>query len=131
MDINLAEFPKSREKVREIVKAQLVTIQAEMAKQIPKEMEFELPEIIPQQIDLTIEYLLKNNFRFLYDVFDANNIFLEINTSYSKIKDERFFSVAIDNEVVQNGVQAAVYSSRLEAEISGFKECFKILEEKL
>jgi len=116
MDINLADFPKSREKVREVVKAQLVGIQAEMVKQIPKEMEFELPEIITQQVDLTIEYLLKNNFRFLYDVFDANGIEIEIYRGW------KFF---IESEGDKK------YNSRMEAEEAAFKQAFKLLEAKL
>lgn len=125
MDINLSEFPKTREKIREVVKAQLVAIQAEMLKQIPKEMEFEIPEIIPQQVDLTIEYLLKNNFRFLYDVFDKENVILQI------IHEVTSWVAEVEDEEENTDFSKRGFNSRIEAENAGFIECFKILEEKL
>ncbi len=127
MDINLSEFPKCREKIREVVKQQLVAIQAEMLKQIPAGMEYQVPEIIPQQIDLTIEYLLKNNFRFLYDVFDNEHVMLLLDGP-----DEMHgwtWQVRSDKQVEND--KEANSMTRIDVEKVGFEKCFKILEEKL
>jgi hypothetical protein len=66
---------------------------------------------------------IDNNPRFLFDIFDANNILIQISIDI----ENNCFRWSFDG----GRVESNDYTSRKEAEASAVEEAFKILNEKL
>ena len=74
--------------------------------------------------DDKVGILIDANPRMLFDVYDANEIFIEIYTSNIPLK-----WTAMINRNAFSDVRD--YNNRKEAEIAAIEEAFKLLEEKL
>jgi hypothetical protein len=66
--------------------------------------------------------------RMLFDMFDANNVYIEILVDLTK--DNALFNYIIDGDVMDN-VEATLYNSRIEAEKVAIEKAFEILNDKL
>jgi hypothetical protein len=66
--------------------------------------------------------------RMLFDMFDANNVYIEILVDLTK--DNALFNYIIDGDVMGN-VEATLYNSRIEAEKVAIEKAFEILNDKL
>ena len=75
-----------------------------------------------------IQDFIEGNPRGLFDVFDANNVYIEILVDYSKNEAEFTYGVIDDDEM---NTESTMYKSRIEAEKVAVDKAFQILNEKL
>ena len=71
-----------------------------------------------------ISVMIDNNPRVLFDVFDENDIYVEILVDY-KSNSAKFSYTVISDEMYSNPI---TYSSRREAEMAAIEQAFKLLE---
>ena len=93
----------------------------------------ETGEDITKIDDTTLSIIIMYNPRILYDFFDEEDIFLQIGLiSLLKISDGWGYNISYkkDGSTI-NTDEDKTSTDRVECEILGFKDCFKILEEKL
>lgn len=76
------------------------------------------------ELEKVAEITLLLNIRFLYEFFDASEVFLSIEADK---EDYRYKIRNSPNQTVEKGS----FSSRGECEGSGFERCFEVLENKL
>ena len=114
--IDLKDYPKSKEIFYEHVKKWLLQLQKELLKDVP---ETQAPEITDRIVELGANNILNQNFRSLYHFFDGVDINLFITKG---------FGIKIMNKGKESVDYADEFKTREEAELFGFKECFKMLE---
>ena len=71
-----------------------------------------------------ISVMIDNNPRVLFDVFDENDIYVEILVDY-KSNSAKFSYTVINNEMYSNPI---TYSSRRHAELAAVEQAFKLLD---
>ena len=71
-----------------------------------------------------ISIMIDNNPRFLFDVLDENDIYVEILVDY-KSNSAKFSYTVISDEMYSNPI---TYSSRREAEMDAIEQAFKLLD---
>ena len=71
-----------------------------------------------------ISVMIDNNPRVLFDVFDENDIYVEILVDY-KSNSAKFSYTVINDEMYSNPI---TYSSRRYAELAAIEQAFKLLE---
>ena len=81
-----------------------------------------IPEVTEEHVQKAAEALLVSYFRTLYDFFDQNKIFLTMDYIF----EEGFIINVVGSEYLGHGSV-----TRIEAEIIGFREAFRVLEEQL
>jgi len=74
-----------------------------------------------------IAVMIDNNPRVLFDVFDENDIYVEILVDY-KSNSAKFSYTVINDEMYSNPL---TYTSRKYAEIAAIEQAFELLDEKL
>lgn len=119
--ININEFPKSKKLLGEFGKRNLSAFQ----KNIMKEREIEgveIPEITDEMADSYANALLTTQPRILFSFFDENKLYIDITYDDLGVFYKQVYTGELDKIMYQN---------REEAEIAGFLEAFKLLEEKL
>ena len=72
-----------------------------------------------------ISVMIDNNPRVLFDVFDENDIYVEILVDY-KSNSAKFSYTVINNEIYSNPL---TYTSRRYAELAAIEHAFKLLED--
>jgi hypothetical protein len=71
-----------------------------------------------------ISIMIDNNPRFLFDVFDENDIYIEIFVDY-KSNSANFSYTVLNDEMYSNPL---TYTSRKEAELAAIEQAFKLLD---
>lgn len=71
-----------------------------------------------------ISIMIDNNPRFLFDVFDENDIYIEIFVDY-KSNSANFSYTVLNDEMYSNPL---TYTSRKEAELAAIDQAFKLLD---
>ena len=71
-----------------------------------------------------ISVMIDNNPRVLFDVFDENDIYVEILVDY-KSNSAKFSYTVINNEIYSNPL---TYTSRRYAELAAVEQAFKLLD---
>lgn len=71
-----------------------------------------------------ISIMIDNNPRFLFDVFDENDIYVEILVDY-KSNSAKFSYTVVNDEMYSNPL---TYISRKEAELAAIEQAFKLLD---
>ena len=112
--INIEKFPKSKEKLLGFIKGHLEVFQKSLMKD-----EKELPPIDPGIVEATMDNILDNNPRSLYNFFDKEKVYVLVDL------DENAWSFRV---VSKNTFSSGKFSAREHAETEGFKEALKILE---
>lgn len=132
----LKESPLSLEALRAWVRADLSEQFKEQEERARKENpNFELMREMWMQEQLQIAELatvLDTNSPYLFNFFDAHNLFIEINPSISSISENVIvFNVCIFNEKMDYITESNLYSTRRDASFVAINEAFKLLENKL
>lgn len=73
-----------------------------------------------------VAVMINNNPRVLFDVFDENDLYIEILVDY-KSNIAKFSYTVIDDEILSNTIN---YASRKEAELAAIELAFKLLNDK-
>ena len=116
----LETYPKAAVAIKEFYYGQMIESLQE-DNEIPQEFK---DMVKAQQFDSEyIATFIDNNPRFLFDIFDANNILIQISIDI----ENNCFRWSFDG----GRVESNDYASRKEAEASAVEEAFKILNEKL
>lgn len=120
----LEKYPKAAKVVREYYLKKLV-------ESLKADLPEEFKEHVRQQgvSNETIAGLLDGNSRALFDVFDENELFIDIDVHVyiNSIKDTIDFTYKIPG-VLDQGL---TYNTRREAEKAAVEKAFELLEEKL
>ena len=116
--MNINDFPKSKEKLKEFVKQNLLKFQ-EATSEAAKEAL--IPEITDEMVDQYIQVILLVQSRNLYDFFDMNKIIIEI----GYLDTDETWDYAI------NSLGESNFKSRIEAEGKAFEHAFKEMEGQL
>lgn len=118
--IKLEDYPKSKEIFSKYVKKWLIEFQKELLKGV----EGEAPPITDSIVEAASLNIIQQNPRSLYNFFDNEGIILLLDGP-----DEMYgWTWQIrNNRNVINSVGAGTLK-REEAELEGFKECFKLME---
>lgn len=124
----LDSYPKSAAALNAYCKKLLLKVQEEMVVAIPEGTDYERPEVTDEMSTMFAKSILATNPRILYDFFDAHEIYILINYVVSAFKGE---DCNVWNYMIFGEYSMQSYGTRKAAEIGGFKEAFKILEEKL
>ena len=116
----LETYPKAAVAIKEFYYGKMIDSLQE-DNEIPQEFK---DMVKAQQFDSEyIATFIDNNPRFLFDIFDANNILIQISIDI----ENNCFRWSFDG----GRVESNDYTSRKEAEASAVEEAFKILNEKL
>lgn len=116
----LETYPKAAVAIKEFYYGKMIESLQE-DNEIPQEFK---DMVKAQQFDSEyIATFIDNNPRFLFDIFDANNILIQISIDI----ENNCFRWSFDG----GRVESNDYASRKEAEASAVEEAFKILNEKL
>lgn len=113
--MDITKFPKSKE----LFKKETIEALNLFISSFPVGTGFDKEFITEDVIEKTQQATLENNPRHLFDFFDKQNIFLNIEGK------EKSWDWII------GGASGIGFESRIEAENEGFESAFKILEEKL
>lgn len=118
----LEKYPKAAKVVREYYLEKLIT-------SLNAELPDDFKEHVRQQgiTNEKIAKIIDNQARALFDVFDENEIYVQIPIVFDihgKLQDFRF---AVNKEINQG----YIYKTRKEAEKAAVEEAFALLEEKL
>jgi hypothetical protein len=114
--------PKALEKLEAWVRTGLEGFQRISITQLEIKDDVKIPEISNEHVSKATEVMLTSYFRTLYDFFDLNKIFLTIDYIF----EEGFVVNVVGTEYLGQGSV-----TRIEAEIIGFKEAFRVMEEGL
>lgn len=118
----LQQCPKSAGKFYQWIHQHLRNIQVLHEKSISEDMEMVIPEIEKEFVELFAESTLSTNWRSLFSFFDQEGVVMEIGVD--RTSDPKFcYSFNTSN--------SDLFYTRPEAEIEGFVQAFKLLEEKL
>ena len=116
----LEAYPKAAVAIKEFYYGKMIDSLSEDS-DIPQDFK---DMIKAQQFDSEyIATFIDNNPRFLFDIFDANNIFIQITVDI----ENNCFRWSFDGGKVESND----YTSRKEAEVSAVEQAFEILNEKL
>ena len=116
----LETYPKAAVAIKEFYYGKMID-SLEEDNDIPQEFK---DMVQAQQFDSEyVATFIDTNPRFLFDIFDANNVFIQISTDI----ENNCFRWSLDG----GHVESNDYTSRKEAEASAVEEAFKILNEKL
>lgn len=119
--IDLKKYPKSKNLLIEPVRKLLSNFQAELVKSM-EALDVEVPDIEDEVVESTIDSISKSNHRWFFTFFDSKEIYLSV-LKHPK----QGFSWDINEERDSTDK----YRTRDEAELAGFEECFKMLEERV
>ena len=122
----LETYPKAAGVIKEFYNNKLIDSMSDSSERVSEEFK----EMLKQQ-SFDNEYVasfIDSNPRFLFDVFDANNVYIEILVDYSKNEAEFTYGVIDDDEM---NTESTMYKSRIEAEKVAVDKAFQILNEKL
>lgn len=116
-----SQFPKAHQKLVSFIIERLQQAQKMV---VPEGTDVDLPEIPASFAERAMDGMLLGNHRTLFDFFDNQQIFIEIQV----IDDENVISFSYMNKFFGGG--CILYKSRIEAELEAFKSAFKLLEEQ-
>lgn len=120
----LETYPKAAVAIKEFYYAKMIESLQE-DNDIPQEFK---DMVKAQQFDSEyVATFIDTNPRFLFDIFDANSVYIEILVDY---KGNPLFTYVINNDIMGN-VEAILYNTRKEAEAVAVEKAFEILNEKL
>ena len=117
----LETYPKAAGVIKEFYNNKLIDSMNDSSERVSEEFK----EMLKQQ-SFDNEYVatfIDSNPRFLFDIFDANNVLIQISIDI----ENNCFRWSLDG----GRVESNDYTSRKEAEASAVEEAFKILNEKL
>jgi hypothetical protein len=117
----LETYPKAAGVIKEFYNNKLIDSMSDSSERVSEEFK----EMLKQQ-SFDNEYVasfIDNNPRFLFDVFDDNNIFIQITVDI----ENNCFRWSLDGGLVESND----YTSRKEAETVAVEQAFEILNEKL
>jgi hypothetical protein len=119
----LETYPKAAVAIKEFYYGKMIESLQE-DNEIPQEFK---DMVKAQQFDSEyIATFIDNNPRFLFDIFDSNNINIVIHVYTEEPPTEFAFSIPQDNLDYDQ-----LYPTRKEAEAAAIEQAFKILNEKL
>lgn len=119
--IELKQFPKSEKLLQEFFRRNLEAFQKNVMKEAPTEI-LEIPKIEDEWVKKYTESSLVTNPGILTSFFDENGIIMEIGVD--RTMEPKFcYSFGENN--------SDLFYTRTEAEMEGWKECFKQLEQRL
>jgi hypothetical protein len=122
----LETYPKAATVIKEFYNNKLIDSVSNSSEEIPEEFK----EMIKQQ-SFDNEYVaafIDSNPRFLFDVFDNNELNVEILVMYSD-KPSMFTYTVVEGDLIHT--EPTKYNSRIEAEKVAIEEAFKLLNERL
>lgn len=121
----LEAYPKAAVAIKEFYYGKMVDSLSEDS-DIPQDFK---EMIKSQQFDSEyVATFIDNNPRFLFDIFDANSVYIEILVDYSKNEAEFTYGVIDDDEM---NTESTIYKSRIEAEKVAVEKAFQLLNDKL
>lgn len=121
----LETYPKAAAAIKEFYYAKMIDSLSEDS-DIPQEFK---DMVKAQQFDSEyVATFIDTNPRFLFDIFDANGVYIEISVDLTKA--DALFTYVINGNVMGN-VEAVLYNNRKEAEAIAVEKAFEILNEKL
>ena len=122
----LETYPKAATVIKEFYNNKLIDSVSNSSEEIPEEFK----EMIKQQ-SFDNEYVaafIDSNPRFLFDVFDNNELNVEILVMYSD-RPSMFTYTVVEGDLIHT--EPTKYNSRIEAEKIAIEEAFKLLNERL
>lgn len=122
----LETYPKAATVIKEFYNNKLIDSVSKSSEEIPEEFK----EMIKQQ-SFDNEYVaafIDSNPRFLFDVFDNNELNVEILVMYSD-RPSMFTYTVVEGDLIHT--EPTKYNSRIEAEKVAIEEAFKLLNERL
>jgi len=122
----LETYPKAATVIKDFYNNKLIDSVSNSSEEIPEEFK----EMIKQQ-SFDNEYVAKfidSNPRFLFDVFDNNELNVEILVMYSD-RPSMFTYTVVEGDLIHT--EPTKYNSRIEAEKVAIEEAFKLLNERL
>ena len=122
----LETYPKAATVIKEFYNNKLIDSVSNSSEEIPEEFK----EMIKQQ-SFDNEYVaafIDSNPRFLFDVFDDNELNVEILVMYSD-RPSMFTYTVVEGDLIHT--EPTKYNSRIEAEKVAIEEAFKLLNERL
>jgi hypothetical protein len=122
----LETYPKAATVIKEFYNNKLIDSVSNSSEEIPEEFK----EMIKQQ-SFDNEYVaafIDSNPRFLFDVFDNNELNVEILVMYSD-RPSMFTYTVVEGDLIHT--EPTKYNSRIEAEKVAIEEAFKLLNERL
>jgi len=121
----LETYPKAAAAIKEFYYGKMIDSLQE-DNDIPEEFK---DMVKAQQFDSEyVATFIDNNPRFLFDIFDANELHIEILVMYSD-KPSIFTYTVIEGDLIHT--QPTKYNSRIDAEKIAIETAFEILNEKL
>ena len=121
----LETYPKAAAAIKEFYYGKMIESLQE-DNDIPQEFK---DMVKAQQFDSEyVATFIDNNPRFLFDIFDANELHIEILVMYSD-KPSIFTYTVIEGDLIHT--QPTKYNSRIDAEKIAIETAFEILNEKL
>ena len=122
----LENYPKAAKVIAEFYNNKLIDSMSTSTEDVSEEFK----EMLKQQSfdNQYVATFIDSNPRFLFDIFDANNVYIEILVDYSKNEAEFTYGVIDDNEM---NTESTMYKSRIEAEKVAVDKAFQILNDKL
>jgi hypothetical protein len=122
----LETYPKAATVIKDFYNNKLIDSVSNSSEEIPEEFK----EMIKQQ-SFDNEYVaafIDSNPRFLFDVFDNNELNVEILVMYSD-RPSMFTYTVVEGDLIHT--EPTKYNSRIEAEKVAIEEAFKLLNERL
>jgi hypothetical protein len=122
----LETYPKAATVIKDFYNNKLIDSVSNSSEEIPEEFK----EMIKQQ-SFDNEYVatfIDSNPRFLFDVFDDNELNVEILVMYSD-RPSMFTYTVVEGDLIHT--EPTKYNSRIEAEKVAIEEAFKLLNERL
>jgi hypothetical protein len=122
----LETYPKAATVIKDFYNNKLIDSVSNSSEEIPEEFK----EMIKQQ-SFDNEYVAKfidSNPRFLFDVFDDNELNVEILVMYSD-RPSMFTYTVVEGDLIHT--EPTKYNSRIEAEKVAVDKAFQILNDKL
>ena len=122
----LETYPKAATVIKDFYNNKLIDSVSNSSEEIPEEFK----EMIKQQ-SFDNEYVaafIDSNPRFLFDVFDNNELNIEILVMYSD-RPSMFTYTVVEGDLIHT--EPTKYNSRIEAEKVAIEEAFKLLNERL
>lgn len=122
----LETYPKAATVIKEFYNNKLIDSVSNSSEEIPEEFK----EMIKQQ-SFDNEYVatfIDSNPRFLFDVFDDNELYIGILVMYSD-RPSMFIYTVVEGDLIHT--EPTKYNSRIEAERVAIEEAFKLLNERL
>jgi hypothetical protein len=122
----LETYSKAATVIKDFYNNKLIDSVSNSSEEIPEEFK----EMIKQQ-SFDNEYVatfIDSNPRFLFDVFDDNELNVEILVMYSD-RPSMFTYTVVEGDLIHT--EPTKYNSRIEAEKVAIEEAFKLLNERL